>query len=68
MTREEHAARHVELHRALDELLADFVDHHLSKVPYKGLDDTNLLELMEWSHRQTTDPDEGASSRRHPLR
>jgi hypothetical protein len=44
-----HRDRHVKLHRALDELLADFVTHN----PDKSLLKSTLLELLEWSHRQT---------------
>ena len=52
-TPEEHKARHIELHKALDELIADFIGH-TSKLP----SDTSLMELMKWSHRQTLNPTE----------
>ncbi len=53
MTPEEHKARHVELHRALDELIADWIGS-TTKLPSTS----TVLELMEWSHGQTlaTDP------------
>lgn len=53
MTRKEHIAHHWRLHRHLDELVADFIKH-TGKLP--GM--TILLELMEWSQKQTIDPDE----------
>ena len=52
LTEEQHMDRHVELHRSLDELIADFFDHNHDK----GLTAT-LHELMKWSCKQTTDPD-----------
>ena len=53
MKPKEHKERHILLHKHFDELLADFIDHTgnlLSK--------TTLMELMEWSYRQTQMPDE----------
>lgn len=52
MTFAEHKARHVELHKALDELAADFLTHN----PGKMLSTTTVMELVRWSHQQTTDP------------
>ncbi len=54
-TPSEHHARHYELHRALDELFADYIRHHP--------DDTHFLDLtfravMEWSYQQTLNPTE----------
>ena len=51
---ETHKARHVELHKSLDELLADFV-LHTGRRPSQ----TNLMELLSWSHEQTLLPTEG---------
>jgi len=57
MTHEEHRQRHLELHEALDELVADFIEH--SK-PGEGFPSkTTVLELMKWSHLQVIDPGEG---------
>lgn len=53
MTTEEHKQRHIELHRALDELVADFINH-TEKLPST----TTVMELVRWSHRQTQNPDE----------
>jgi hypothetical protein len=53
MTREEHIARHVELHKALDELLADWITH-TSKLPSKS----TVMEFLQWSSTQTKDPTE----------
>lgn len=54
MTREEHINRHKELHKALDELFADFIAHaegHLTNTVH---------ELVIWAYQQTQDPDHGA--------
>ncbi len=56
----EHKARHRELHKALDELVADFIDH-TGALPSK----TNLMELMDWSYLQSmtpTEKDEGGET------
>ena len=49
----DHKQRHVELHRSLDELIADFVTH-TDKMPSQ----TSLRELMEWAYQQTIEPTE----------
>lgn len=51
VTQEEHKRRHDELHKALDELAADFICHM-----GKTLGGTPILELMEWSYQQTIAP------------
>jgi type II secretory pathway component PulJ len=56
VTRAEHIARHERLHQALDELAADFLQHHPSLG--KRLVNTSILELLEWSHQQTIAPSE----------
>lgn len=50
---EEHKARHIELHRALDELAADWMRH-----TGKHMSSATVLELLEWSHKQTKNPTE----------
>lgn len=52
MTLEEHKQRHAELHKAFDELLADFVDHHKNVM----LSETTVLHFLRWSYRQTENP------------
>lgn len=47
-----HKQRHQELHKAVDELLADFLVHNPGKVP-SGM---TVMELIEWSHQQTQEP------------
>ena len=54
MTREQHKARHVELHRALDELLADYLTHHPDARPST----MPLVDLLKWSNEQQTNPTE----------
>lgn len=51
LTATEHKARHLELHRALDELIADFLTH-TGKLPSRS----TVMELMEWSYQQTIEP------------
>lgn len=53
MNKEEHKKRHIELHKILDELVADFINI-TGKMPSQ----TNLLELMNWSFEQTQNPQE----------
>ena len=45
--------RHIILHKRLDELMADFIDH-TGSLPSK----TTLFEFMEWSYQQTLNPTE----------
>jgi hypothetical protein len=51
MTPKQHRQRHVELHQALDELIADFL-HHTGELPSHA----SILRLMEWSYSQTKQP------------
>jgi hypothetical protein len=53
LSRDEHRLRHVELHKALDELLADWLFHVATARPSTS----TVMELMQWSHKQTIDPD-----------
>ena len=49
----DHKDQHVKLHEALDELVADYIDH-TGNVPSK----TTVWELIEWSAQQCVDPTE----------
>ena len=51
MNIEDHITRHEELHRHLDELAADYLE-----ATGRRLGDTTVLELIQWSHRQTLAP------------
>ena len=53
MTPNEHKEIHVQLHKSLDELLADFLEQ-----TGKLLSQTTIMELIEWSYRQTQNPTE----------
>ena len=53
MNPEAHKQRHIELHKSLDELLADFIGH-TERLPSK----TRLKEFLAWSHQQTINPTE----------
>ncbi len=50
---EGHKARHVSLHHSLDELTADWI-RHTGKRPSEN----TVLDLIEWSHKQTESPTE----------
>lgn len=49
---EDHKRRHAELHRAVDELIADYLCHNRKK----RLGNTTVLELVQWSAGQMEDP------------
>jgi hypothetical protein len=53
LSRNDHIERHIKLHNALDELVADFVQH-TKKMPST----TTIYELMKWSHEQCSEPTE----------
>ena len=51
MAFEEHRIRHIKLHEALNELVADWIGHTTS-MPSTG----TVMDLMKWSHEQTINP------------
>jgi hypothetical protein len=51
---EQHRQRHIELHRAFDELAADFLTHNKGRL----MSETSIMELAQWSHQQTLNPAE----------
>jgi hypothetical protein len=53
MTPEEHKKRHQELHKALDELAADFMSQ-----TGRLVSQTTVMELIQWSYHQTIRPTE----------
>ncbi len=57
MGSEEHLQQHKLLHRMLDELIADYIDHGPTD---KTLTDTTLIEFMHWSAMQARKPDHQA--------
>ncbi len=57
LTHEEHRARHVQLHRAFDELLADWLRHQPLDRP-QCVADTPIAVLIDWSYQQTINPTE----------
>lgn len=57
MTDKKHQLRHQELHKAFDELLADFIGN-TKRLPSK----TTIMEFMEWSYQQTVNPVKGDRS------
>ncbi len=52
MEKVEHVMRHKELHRELDELMADFIKN-TGRLP----SETSLMEFAEWSFKQTKKPE-----------
>lgn len=48
-----HRDRHQLLHREFDELMADYLSHNRGAMP----SNTTLMQLMEWSHKQTIEPE-----------
>lgn len=58
MTEEEHQLQHSELHKALDELIADWITHG-NGMPSKS----TVYDLLEWSHKQVNEgPDHPVES------
>lgn len=55
LTPEEHKQRHIELHRAFDQLYADFIDQ-LSIEDMARATSLRIIELIEWSYGQTVNP------------
>jgi hypothetical protein len=53
MSNSQHIERHKELHKAFDELLADYLLYS-KKVP----GEIPVFELMKWSYQQTLEPQE----------
>ena len=53
MEREKHIKRHKELHKALDELAADYIMQ-----TQKTMSETTVLEFMHWAYQQTINPTE----------
>ncbi|MCK5610510.1 hypothetical protein KAR91_52035 [Candidatus Pacearchaeota archaeon] len=51
MTKEEHIKKHKELHKALDELVADYLAQAKG-----GNTASSIYELMVWSYYQTSNP------------
>ena len=50
MTHEEHKQKHIELHKKLDEILADFITNSEFTSPYIM---RPIIDLLNWSYRQT---------------
>lgn len=57
MNNEEHRQRHIKLHRYLDELFADWIEQNPD---LDGYTNQPIKVLMEWSHKQTIEPDHPA--------
>ena len=55
MTPEEHKQRHIELHKSLDELFADYISHHPEEIQFTKMP---LIKLITWAYEQTKNPTE----------
>ena len=54
-SQEEHMERHIKLHKALDELFADYVQHHPDEINFT---EKPIIDLIKWSNQQTINPTE----------
>ena len=54
MTKKEHKERHKKLHKSLDEIFADFIENSGIN---SGFTDRPIMELINWSYKQTKEPD-----------
>jgi hypothetical protein len=52
MTKQEHIQKHIDLHNALDELIADWISQE-EIIPFT---DRPIIELIRWSFDQTINP------------
>lgn len=52
MEQEKHKKRHLELHKSLDELVADMISH-TKLMP----SETTVMQLIKWSYQQTLEPE-----------
>lgn len=58
LTKEEHINIHRKLHRALDQLAADWIANgELNNGEMRLPSRITLMEFMEWSYQQTIDPE-----------
>lgn len=55
MKQQEHKEHHLDLHKAFDELFADYIFHHPNQAEFVSMP---LKYLLEWSHQQTLNPTE----------
>ena len=53
MTKQEHIAKHKQLHESLDELVADMITENGGEVLPSRM---TVMELIKWSHQQTLNP------------
>ena len=55
MTPEEHKKRHIDLHKSLDEIFADYILNHSGDLNFTEMP---IIKLLEWSFEQTKNPNE----------
>jgi hypothetical protein len=53
ITWEEHRDRHIKLHKHMDELFADYINHHANDVSFTEMP---IINLIKWSSDQCVDP------------
>jgi hypothetical protein len=59
LTRQQHIDRHKMLHKMLDELVADY-----ARCTGRLYSTSSIMDLLQWSHEQTTNPTEEAIGER----
>ncbi len=55
MTKSEHKQKHIDLHKSLDELFADYIYHHKDESQFIQMP---LIKLITWSSEQSKNPTE----------
>jgi hypothetical protein len=60
MDREKHIARHKELHKMLDEIVADWISCS-EPVETRLPSEHSVMDLMKWSYDQTINPTDPSS-------
>lgn len=58
ITEDDHKKRHIELHKSLDELFADFIEHN--ELPFTS---RPIKDLLDWAHKQTVELDHKLKSK-----
>ena len=55
MKEKDHKQRHIELHKSLDELFADYIAHHPKQVQFTQMP---VIDLIKWSSFEAEKPTE----------
>ena len=55
LTKEQHRGIHIKLHKAIDELFADYIQHHPAQTNFIQM---QVIDLITWAYEQTKNPTE----------